>query len=79
METDRGSIKVKAKVTDMLEPGVVSTQVGWWESCPDLNLPGYDPYSSEGANLNLVLPDDVTDPISGSLPYKSYRCRVRKV
>ncbi|MBI4329665.1 MAG: molybdopterin-dependent oxidoreductase [Chloroflexi bacterium] len=78
METDRGSIRLVAKVTDMAPPDVVSTQVGWWQPCPQLGLPGYDPYSSEGANLNLVLPDDVQDPVSGSLPFKSYKCRVRK-
>ncbi len=79
LETDRGRIKVKAKVTDIIAPGVVSTQVGWWESCDALGLPGQDPFSAEGANMNLILPDDVTDPISGSLPYKSYRCRVTKM
>ncbi len=78
LETDRGSIRVKAKVTDMVAPEVVSNQVGWWEPCDALGLPGYDPFASDGANLNLILADDVTDPISGSLPYKSYRCRVTK-
>ncbi len=79
LETDRGRIRVKAKVTDMVPSGVVSTQVGWWEGCEVLGMPGLDPFSSEGANLNLILADDVRDPISGSLPFKSYRCRVRKL
>lgn len=79
LETPHGRIKLKAKVTDTVAPGVVSTQMGWWQACPALNMPAYDPYSSQGANVNIIYDADVRDPISGSLPYKSYRCRVRKV
>jgi anaerobic selenocysteine-containing dehydrogenase len=79
LETPEGSITLKAKVTDVVPPGVVCTQVGWWQSCPELGLPGYDPYSSEGANLNLLYDIEPADPVSGSLPYRSYRCRVRKI
>ena len=50
---------------------------GWWQGCPELGLPGYDPFSPEGANVNLVIDNDVIDPITGSVPHRSYPCRVR--
>ncbi len=78
LETRQGSIKVMAKVTEDIAPGVVNTQHGWWQACPELGLPGYDPYSSEGANVNLLVANDLTDPISGSVPHKGYPCEVRK-
>jgi anaerobic selenocysteine-containing dehydrogenase len=78
LETMYGSIKLMARVTDKIHPRVVCTQHGWWQACPQLNLPGYDPFSSEGANVNLLISNDAIDPISGSVPHKSYLCDVRK-
>ena len=78
LETPFGSITVKARLTDTIHSRVVSTQHGWWHGCEALNLPGYDPYSSKGANLNLILSAEEIDPISGSLPMRGYPCRVGK-
>ena len=41
-------------------------------------VPGYDPFGPEGANANLLVSNEVIDPISGSVPHRSQRCRVRK-
>jgi hypothetical protein len=57
---------------------VVATPYGWWQSCQPLGLPGYDPLTSDGANANLLIPNAATDPISGSVPHRAQRCRVRK-
>jgi len=78
VETPDGSITLQAKLTDGIAPNVVCTQNGWWQACPELNLPGYDPFSSKGANLNLIYSTGEIDPISGSLPLKGYPCNVRK-
>jgi anaerobic selenocysteine-containing dehydrogenase len=78
LETPVGAVTVKAKLSASLHPQVVATQYGWWQECQQLAAPGYDPFSVEGANANLLIPDDVTDPISGSVPHRSQRCRVRK-
>ncbi|MBI2917453.1 MAG: molybdopterin-dependent oxidoreductase [Chloroflexi bacterium] len=78
LETKHGAVRVMARVTEGITPGVVNTQHGWWQSCPELGLPGYDPYSSEGANVNLLVTNDLTDPVSGSVPHKGYPCEVRK-
>ena len=58
---------------------VVATQYGWWQACQALGAPAYDPFRPEGANVNLLIPTDVIDPISGALPHRSQQCRVRKV
>jgi anaerobic selenocysteine-containing dehydrogenase len=58
----RGSIKMKANVTDSILAGVVSLPHAW----PD------------GANVNLLVDDQTLDPISGFLPLKSQLCQVTK-
>lgn len=78
LKTPYGSITLQAKLTEGITYNVVCTQNGWWQACPELNLPGYDPYSPKGANVNLLYTDEEIDPISGSLPIKGYPCNVRK-
>ncbi|HXV82578.1 MAG TPA: molybdopterin-dependent oxidoreductase [Candidatus Binatia bacterium] len=77
VESPRGAIKVRARVTPSIVPGVVCCQHGWWQPCKELKLPGYDPYASDGANPSTLIGTDLADPISGSLPHRSYLCRVR--
>jgi anaerobic selenocysteine-containing dehydrogenase len=77
VESPRGAIRVKARVTANIVPGVVCCQHGWWQDCKELNLPGYNPYESDGANPATLIGSDLADPISGSLPHRSYLCRIR--
>lgn len=68
-----------ARLTDDLGREAIATQTGWWEPCEELGLPGYDPFASSGANINLIMSANDLDPISGSIPVKSYPCRIEKV
>jgi anaerobic selenocysteine-containing dehydrogenase len=77
VETPRGAIKVKARVTAAIVAGVVCVQHGWWQHCEELKLPGYSPYDTDGANPGTLIGTDLSDPVSGSLPHRSYLCRVR--
>ncbi len=77
VESPKGSIRVRAHVTDRIIPGVVCCQHGWWQGCSDLKLAGYNPYSEQGANPSILIGSDLRDPVSGSLPHRSYLCRVR--
>jgi anaerobic selenocysteine-containing dehydrogenase len=79
IESPRGSIRARARVTDAISPGVVCCQHGWWQECKDLELPGYDSYDAGSANPSLLIGSDIADPISGSLPHRSFLCRVRRV
>ena len=77
VETVRGAITVRARVTTNIIPGVVCCQHGWWQACKELELPGYNPYENGGANPSTLIGSEFADPVSGSLPHRSYLCRVR--
>jgi len=76
--TPLGSVRARARLNDSLEPGVVCGQHGWWQACPELGAPGYDPFSETGANFNIIIGSDVVDPISGSVPHRAYVCEIRR-
>jgi anaerobic selenocysteine-containing dehydrogenase len=76
IETPRGSVRARAKLNAHLDPQVVFGQHGWWEACEELDLPGYPPYGPGSANLNLVLPQTPSDPVSGSSPLRASVCDV---
>jgi len=77
IETPRGRVRAQAEVTTSIVPGVVCGNGGWWEACEALGLDGLDPFSEDGANLNLLVHADLKDPISGGLPHRSSLCRIR--
>ncbi len=74
--TPHGRVRAKARFSSSLHPKVVSATHGWWQACEALSLPGYDAGSEEGANVNAVIGNDAVDPISGSVPHKSYLCQI---
>ncbi|GAB3068269.1 molybdopterin-dependent oxidoreductase [Intrasporangium mesophilum] len=79
LDTPYGSIRSRVKLNAALDPQVVFGQHGWWQACDELGLPGYPPYTAEGANLNLVLPQTPSDPISGSAPMRASVCNVSPI
>jgi anaerobic selenocysteine-containing dehydrogenase len=78
VETPEGSVRARARINDSLEPGVVCGQHGWWQACPEIGAPGYDPFSKEGANVNLIIGNGAIDPVSGSVPHRAYLCQIRR-
>jgi anaerobic selenocysteine-containing dehydrogenase len=76
LEIASGTIRLRAKLDPDLHPEVVVGEEGWWQACPELGLPGYDPLSPRGGNLNLILDDSVIDPVSGSIPLRGRPCQV---
>ena len=78
IETPEGSIRARARLNDNLEPRVVCGQHGWWQACPEIGAPGYDPFSKDGANFNLIIGNEAIDPISGSVPHRAYLCEIRR-
>ena len=76
LDTPNGSVRARAKLTASLDPDVVFAQHGWWEACDELGLPGYPPYGPDSANLNLVLRQTPSDPISGSSPMRASVCNI---
>jgi anaerobic selenocysteine-containing dehydrogenase len=78
VETALSAITLKAVLNAQLPERVVRVMHGWWQGCPELELPGYDPFSSDGANVNLIMKNDIIDPITGSVPHRSYPCRIAR-
>lgn len=54
-------------------------QGGWAEPCEELGLPGHPPFGPDSANLNLVLSQTPSDPISGSSPLRAQVCEVSRL
>ncbi|PYN50293.1 MAG: molybdopterin oxidoreductase, partial [Candidatus Rokuibacteriota bacterium] len=77
VETPSGRVRAQAQISDAILPGVVCCSHGWWEACPELGLPGFDPFSEAGANQNLLVLNDMHDPVSGGTPHRSTLCRVQ--
>ena len=78
VETPEGGIRARAQLNESLEPNVVCGQHGWWQACPEIGEPGYDPFGPEGANLNLIIGNAAIDPVSGSVPHRAYLCQIRR-
>ena len=76
IETMKGSVRARAALNEDLDPGVVCGQHGWWQACDEIGAAGYDPFSSEGANFNLIIGTEAIDPVSGSVPHRAYLCQV---
>jgi len=79
LETPKGSIRLKARFNGDIHPAVVCGEEGWWQGCEELELPGYDPLAETGANLNLIVTNDVIDPITGSVPHRGHPCQVKRL
>src|SRR6516162_4842886 len=70
VETRWGRVRLKATHNAALHPGVVCAPYGWWQACSELDLPGYNALSSDGANVNMLIPNTGIDPISASVPHR---------
>jgi anaerobic selenocysteine-containing dehydrogenase len=75
--TPKGGVRARASFNDTLAPDVVAGQHGWYDACEELDLPGHPPFGPGSANLNLVLSQTPSDPISGSSPLRAQVCDVR--
>lgn len=79
VETRAGKVKLKAKFNASLHSTVVATVYGWWQACQELHLSGQDPFTRNGANANLLVPNNDNDPISASVAHRGQRCRIARV
>jgi anaerobic selenocysteine-containing dehydrogenase len=66
IESPEGKIKVRAKITKDVQPGVVVIDFGWgnpWDKAP---------------NVNILSSDDARDPLCGATPNRRFFCQVAK-
>jgi len=78
VETPEGSVRARAQLNESLAPSVACGQHGWWQACPEIGAPGYDPFGPDGANFNLIIGNAAIDPVSGSVPHRAYLCQIRR-
>ena len=76
IRTPAGQVRARARFRESLAPDVVAVQHGWWQHCEALGLPGYPAHGEGSANVNLLIDDLESDPISGSAPHRSYLCEI---
>jgi anaerobic selenocysteine-containing dehydrogenase len=79
LTTPTGRIVARALFKDSLAPNVVAAQHGWWQACKALGLPSYPVHGDGTANFNVLIDGRDTDPISGSMPHRSYLCDVARL
>jgi len=70
---DRERVKFKAKIVKGFPKQLVAVEHGWW--FPEKKDPGHGSFDS---NINVVIPNNVYDPIFGSSNLRSVPCRVYK-
>ncbi len=79
IETPKGRVRARARFDKSLDPQVVCGQHGWWQACPEIDAPGFEPFGSDSANFNLVIGHDDIDPVSGSVPMRAYVCQIKRL
>jgi len=77
IETPEGMVRARARLNDDLDPRVVVGEHGWWQACPEIGAPGYDPFGPMSANFNLLIGSAALDPVSGTASHRSYLCEIR--
>jgi anaerobic selenocysteine-containing dehydrogenase len=76
IETLDGASLARANFNENLEPGVVCIEHGWWQGCSELDLKVTGTVGPDCSNYNALIGNDVCDPISGSVPLRSYPCQI---
>jgi anaerobic selenocysteine-containing dehydrogenase len=79
VETAAGGMRARVRLNEQLDPRVVVGEHGWWQGCDELGIPGYDPFSPDGANFNVTVDATVRDPISGTPAHRANLCEIRPV
>jgi len=79
IETQEGSVRARARFNDSLDPRVVVGEHGYWQPCPEIGAPSYEPFAATGANFNLLIGTAAVDPVSGTASHRSYLCEIRPV
>ncbi len=79
IETPKGRVRARARINEALDPQVVCGQHGWWQACPEIGAPGFEPFGPDSANFNLLIGHDDVDPVSGSVPLRAYVCEIKRL
>lgn len=76
ISTRNGAARFVARVVPKLADDVVVAEFGWWQACPELDRRHLPIRGPESSNANSLISADAVDPVSGSIPHRSFRCNV---
>jgi anaerobic selenocysteine-containing dehydrogenase len=76
LENRYGRCKQRAKLSEGIDPRVVSAQHGWW--FPEKEGPEPSLFGAWDSNINLLLPSGWTGRSGLGYPFKSQMCRIRR-
>ena len=79
IETKRGRIKQRARVSDGILPNVVNVQHGWWFPEQSGSEPCLHGLFDSNANVLTMDHPDICDPLTGGWCNRALLCRVYKV
>jgi anaerobic selenocysteine-containing dehydrogenase len=79
IETRRGKIKQRARVTDRIPAGMVNCQAGWWFPEKPAEEPSLHGAFDSNANVLCLDDPDCCDPLTGGWQSRALLCRVYKV
>jgi len=79
IETLRGVIKQKVKITDRIHPKVVNCEHCWWFPEQPAQEPWLHGLWQSNANVLTMDEPDACDPLTGGWPMRALLCRVYKV
>ena len=71
---NRDPVKFKVKLVENMPPQLVAVEHGWW--FPEVGDPRHGCYES---NINMVIPENLYDPVYGSTNIRSVPCKIFKL
>jgi anaerobic selenocysteine-containing dehydrogenase len=78
IRTRVGEARFIARVTPQLADDVIVAEFGWWQSCTELDRNGLPIDGVLSSNFNALISADSCDPISGSVPHRSFLCDIER-
>jgi anaerobic selenocysteine-containing dehydrogenase/ferredoxin-NADP reductase len=79
LSTAAGTIAMRARIEPSLPPDHLVAPYGWWESCPELGLPGFVPGGADDASYNSLVDGVARDPISGAPAMRALACDIERL
>lgn len=78
IETTEGRARFSAILSPDLDNHVIIAEFGWWQACPELGRNGYPVVGAGTSNFNSLISALNSDPISGSVPMRSFHCNISR-
>nr|WP_067289299.1 molybdopterin-dependent oxidoreductase [Marinobacterium profundum] len=77
IETTEGRARFSAILSPDIDRNVIIAEFGWWQACEELGRRGSAIIGAGSSNFNSLISARHSDPVSGSVPMRSFPCDVR--